>query len=154
MGNPSTIWGQLSTPLSAFGSLPYVTSDGITITTDVQHFYYIDGTWTSLAGSQVPYQLSVWNGLAVKYTDTTSAPANAVTINTTAGRLKIPAASSSVVVTCSACFATSIIHLQLETADATLTRVIPVPAAGSFSISGNAAATAATTVTFEITNVF
>lgn len=49
MGNPSTIWSQLSLPLSAAGSVPYVDSDGITIVTKVSYFWF----------NPLSYQLSV-----------------------------------------------------------------------------------------------
>ena len=154
MANPSTIWAQLSIPNSAVGSIPYVATDGVTIVTDVLHFNYVDGTVSVLVGSQLAYQLTLTNGLRVSYGDTTAVPAAAVTINKSAGRVKIPIGVASVVVTNSNCFLTSIIHLQLEYADATLTRVVVIPAAGSFTITGNANATVATQVSFIITNVY
>lgn len=154
MTNPSTIWAQLSIPNPPAGSCPYVTVDGITISTDVMHYSYIDNQWGTLTGSQLWYQLTVFNGVRVSYADTTSTPATNITINKSAGRFKIPLGSSAVTVNCSNCFATSIVHVQLESADTTLTRLVSIPAAGSFIVSGNANSTAAVTVSFTITNVF
>ena len=133
--NPSTIWSQLSTPTSPAGAIPFIASDNVTPIIDVLNFFY-DATL-----------------LKVGYTDSTAVP-GAATINKPAGRVKLSAGQTSLVVTNSLVAATSIIKLQLETADATLIRVIPVPAAGSFTITGNAAATAAVTITFEVLTVY
>lgn len=141
--NPSTIWSQLSTPTSPAGAIPFIASDNVTPIIDVLNFFY-DATLL---------QLKVAGGLKVGYTDSTAVP-GAATINKPAGRVKLSAGQTSLVVTNSLVAATSIIKLQLETADATLIRVIPVPAAGSFTITGNAAATAAVTITFEVLTVY
>lgn len=152
MTNPSTVWTQLSMPNPPQASIPFVTTDGATIVTDVLNFFYSQGL-SALSGSICNYQLTVYGGVRKAYTDTTATP-GAVTINKSAGRVKLAAGQTSLVVTSSYAFASSIIKLQLETADATLTRVIPVPAAGSFTITGNAACTAAVNITFVIENVF
>lgn len=152
MTNPSTVWTQLSMPNPPQASIPFVTTDGATIVTDVLNFFYSQGL-SALIGSQAAYQLTVAGGLRIGYSDTTGTP-GAVTINKPAGRVKLAAGQTNLVVTSSYAFATSIIKLQIETADATYTRCIPVPAAGSFSINGNAAATGAVTITFTIQNVF
>lgn len=152
MTNPSTVWAQLALPNPPAGSLPFVSSDGATIVTDVLNLMYSGGL-SSYAGSQAPLQLTVFGGVRVGYSDTTAVPGAAV-INKPAGRVKIAAGQTTLVVTSSYAFATSIIRLIIETADATLTRCIPVPAAGSFTITGNAAATAAVTISFTIENVF
>lgn len=153
MPNPSTVWAQLSVPNSPIGSIPFVDTDGQSIISDVSNLSYSAGNLSSYATGVLPYQLKITNGLRVAYSDLTAAPSVTVTINKAAGRIKIPAGQTTVTVTSNCCFATSIVHLQLESADATLTRVIAVPAAGSFTITGNAACTAATTVNFIITNV-
>lgn len=153
MANPSTIWTQLAIPNPASGSLPFVDTDNASIITDVLNFYYTSSKVTPLTGSQLAFQLSVLNGVRQAYTDTSAVP-GAATINKSAGRVAIAAGQSSVVVTSANCFATSIVMLQLETNDATLNRVIAVPAAGSFTITGNANATGNTKVSYTITNVF
>lgn len=156
MSNPSTVWAQLSLPLSPVGSLPFVGLDGVTITTDVGNFKYTYtgdvaiGTGTFLAG-----QLSVQYGLRVNFADTTAVPGNAV-INNVAGRVKFAAAASVIVVTCSKCFANSIIRARIEGAfDATAQRVqVTAQAAGSFTLALNAAATLSVVVSFDILNVY
>lgn len=152
MTNPSTVWAQLAMPNPPAGSLPFVSSDGATIITDVLNLFYSGGL-SLLTGSMAANQLTVAGGVRIGYTDTTATP-GAVTINKPAGRVKMAAGQTTLVVTSSYAFASSIIHINIETADATFTRCIPVPAAGSFSITGNAAATAAVNISYEIRNVY
>lgn len=82
-------------------------------------------------------------------TDNSGAPGN-TTINTQRGRCAIAAAASAVTVTSSACAATTDVHCQVITNDATLKSVSVVPGAGSFVITGNAAATGNTTICFNL----
>lgn len=155
MSNPSTVWTQLSSPNSAVGSLPFVYTDGTTIMTDVANFSYSQLNDTGIGtGSQLAYQLKVLNGLRVSYQDTTATP-GAATINKIAGRFKIAAGATSVVITNNCCFATSIVHAEIEGAfDTTAKKVQITPAAGSFTATLDAACTAAVVVNFTITNVF
>lgn len=79
----------------------------------------------------------------------------AATLNSATGKSAIAAAASSVVITNNLCTTNSIVQawVQQSTADATLTQVIRTSAAaGSFTIYGNANATAATVVAWEIIN--
>lgn len=156
MSNPSTVWAQLSLPLSPVGSLPFVTLDGVTILTDVANFKYTyTGDPAIGTGSLLAGQLRAQNGIQVNYTDATPVPGNA-TINNVAGRVRFAAGATAVVVTNSKCFASSIILPHIEGAfDATATRVqVTAQAAGSFTLTLNAAATAAVTVSFVIVNVY
>lgn len=148
----STIWAQLASPSSPVGSVPFVFTDGVTIVTDVVYLAY-QQSGAAYAGSVMPYQLSVYGGHRVAYSDTTAGTGN-VTINKTAGRVRFAAAASSIVVTSNYCFATSVINVQDEAGDATATRFKVVPSAGSFTITANAAFTVAGNVTFTITNVY
>lgn len=77
------------------------------------------------------------------YSDTSGTPGNA-TIDLGAGRCAFAAAGTAVVVTNSLCTATSIVMVTLRTVDATLKYVTATTAAGSFTVTGNAAATATT----------
>lgn len=82
--------------------------------------------------------------------DSTGTP-GAATCNTYAGRAAIAAAAASVVITDSLVTATSSVFAQLATADGTcfvVRRV--VPAAGSFTITVDAACTAAANVAWEV----
>lgn len=90
--------------------------------------------------------------LAVTRTDSSGTPGN-VTNNSALGRAAFAAAGTSVVVTNSTVTATSDVFVNLITTDATLTscRVTAI-AAGSFTVTGNAAATAAATFSFLVVN--
>lgn len=90
--------------------------------------------------------------LALASNDASGTPGN-TTINQPKGRVAIAAGASSVVVTNSLCLATSTVLaiINQATADATLTQIVRVvPAAGSFTIYGNANATANTVVDFVL----
>lgn len=85
-------------------------------------------------------------------TDSSGTP-GAATINKPSGQVSIAAGASSVVVTNSLVSATSIVQPVLQFADATLTFIKTcVPGAGSFTITGNANATANTKVGFTVFN--
>lgn len=84
-------------------------------------------------------------------TDSSGTPGNA-TINTPRGRAAFAAAGSSVVITNSLVTATSTVLVQLGGADATLTTVRVTAAAGSFTVTGNAAATGTTPFDFLVIN--
>lgn len=90
--------------------------------------------------------------LAMTRTDSSGTPGN-VTNNSALGRAAFAAAGTSVVVTNSTVTATSEVFVNLITTDATLTscRVTAI-AAGSFTVTGNAAATAAATFSFLVVN--
>jgi hypothetical protein len=155
MANPSTVWTQLSIPNPPAGSVPYVDVDNATIKTDVLNFRFIDENKTPTPGTtEAPGQLIVDGGIAVCYTDATAIP-GAVVMNKVAGRVVIPAGQSSLIVSGNSyAFPSSIVQLQLETIDATLIRVTPTRGNGTFTITGNANATGAVTVSFLITNTF
>lgn len=90
-----------------------------------------------------------WAALSLDYA--LSAAAGAVIINKPAGQAKIALGAASVVVTNSLVTANSIVLAQLATADATLTFIKSVVcAAGSFTVTGNANATADTKVSFIV----
>ncbi len=85
-------------------------------------------------------------------TDASGTPGNA-TINKASGKVAIAIGASTVTVTNSLVTAASIVTATLQTADATLTFIKSVvPGAGSFVITGNANATAATKVAFTVQN--
>lgn len=154
MSNPSTVWSQLALPNPANGAMPFVASDAASIIIDVVNFFYSAGL-TTFSSSICTAQLTVAGGVRQSYSDTTAVP-GAATINKPAGRVKLAAGQTSLVVTSSYAFLTSIINAQVEGAafDATATRMQITPANGSFTITFNAAATAAVTISFDILNVF
>lgn len=104
------------------------------------------GATTRRAGS--------FTAFAVTKTDLSGTPGNVTNANFN-GRCAIAAAASSVVVTNTNCTAntTIIAIISQATADATLTQIVRVaPAAGSFTIYGNAAATANTVIDYLMIN--
>lgn len=150
MSNPSTIWAQLSLPLSAVGSIPFVAPDGVTINTDVASFTY----------DSINDRLYLGNQLTKRYSANLTAAANTVTLNTPTGRVAVPATRSSMVVANSCITATSMVIAVLETADATATqilRVVPGLTVGTggvpgFAVTFNAACTAITTFSYMVIN--
>lgn len=89
-------------------------------------------------------------------TASSAAPTSgAITNNGTRGKAAVAIGASSVVVTCPACDANSIVLAVVSqaAADGTLLRVERVvPAAGSFTVYGTAAATAATVIAWAVFN--
>ncbi len=142
MANPSTVWAQLAIPNPANGSIPFVSSDGITIVTDVLHFSY-DGTSLNLA-----YKLKLgYSQIALG--------ATTVTCNSTTGRVSLPAGQSVLTVNNSQITANSMVFTQVESQDATATFVKSVavnPTLQTVTITMNAAATAAVNLAFLLVN--
>jgi hypothetical protein len=86
------------------------------------------------------------------FTDASGTPGNA-TINKASGKVAIAVGAAAVTVTNSLVTAASIVTATIQTADATLTFLKSVvPGAGTFTVTGNANATAATTVAFTVQN--
>lgn len=85
-------------------------------------------------------------------TITAGGTTGAQTINKTTGRVNFAAAAASLVVTNSLVTANSIVHCTVATNDTTMKSASCVPAAGSFTIRGNANPTAETAVAFTVTN--
>ena len=96
--------------------------------------------------------IDVYGRYNMAATDATGTP-GAVTVNKAAGQVAIAAGASSVVVTNSLVTTASIVLVVLQRVDATLTQILSVvPGAGSFTIRGNANATATTTMGFVVHN--
>lgn len=91
------------------------------------------------------------SNLQATYIDSSGTPGN-ITNNSPRGRAAFAAAGTSVVVTSSLVTATSSVLVQLGGTDTTLTFVRVTPAAGSFTVTGNAAATAITPFDFFVIN--
>ena len=123
-------------------------------------------TITALSGTSITFAdaIPAGSGLAIVYSppvfaeltltgngaDSTASPGNA-TQNVSSGRVAIAAGANSVTVTCSKCTATSRVYPVLQTIDGTLTAILAcVPSSGSFTIYGNANATGAVNVGWEI----
>jgi hypothetical protein len=89
--------------------------------------------------------------LASALTDGSGTPGN-VTQNVAHGRAAFPAAAASVVVTNSLVAANSSVFVQLGGTDATLTCVRVTTAAGSFTVTGDAAATGIVPFSYLVLN--
>lgn len=91
-----------------------------------------------------------WKQIFIDYTNT--ATVGAVTINKAAGRVNIAAAGTSVVVTNSLVTAATKVFAVISQNDGTAVLKNVVPAAGSFTITLNAATTAQVSIDFFIVN--
>lgn len=89
--------------------------------------------------------------LTVISTDSSGTPGNA-TNNNLSGRAAFAAAASTCVITNSKVTAASKVFVQIITNDATLKSCVALPAAGSFTVTGNAAATGTTVFDFLVVN--
>lgn len=114
--------------------------------------YGVGGTSLAATGARPLFINVGTSGLAFDRTNTAGGTTGAQTINKSAGSVNFAAAASSLVVTNSLVTATSNIIATVQTNDGTLKTVLAVPAAGSFTLFGNAAATAETRVAFLVTN--
>jgi len=104
------------------------------------------GATTPSTGS---FTSSRFTSLLSVLTDSSGTPGN-VTNNAAHGRAAFAAAGSTVVVTSSLVAATSSVFVSLGSADATLTSVRVTTAGGSFTVTGNAAATGTTLFDFFV----
>jgi hypothetical protein len=84
--------------------------------------------------------------LSLDSTDSSGIP-GAATVNKPRGQAKVAVGEATLVITNSLVTAASVVFAVLQQVDATFTEILSVvPGAGSFTITGNAAATAATKV--------
>ena len=112
----------------------------------------VDG-WTVASTQVIPPEGFLVTALVSDaiFTDRSGAPGS-VTANTLRGRVAIAAAANSAVVTNSLVTANSLVIPVVESADATLVAARCAPAAGSFTVLGNAAATATCNIGFVVIN--
>lgn len=142
MGNPSTIWAQLSMPNPPSGSVPFVLSDGVTIGTDVLNFSYNNST----------LDLTVTNGVVPDSFPNTGL-ASPVTVNHLIGTVTIAIGTSATVVNCALLRAGAKVFLQRRTTDTTAVQLATTNVGvGTFTITSNANATAAFNVDFWVIN--
>jgi hypothetical protein len=93
-----------------------------------------------------------FTGLSLTRTDISGTPGNG-TVNTPRGSCAIAIGAAAVTISSSIVTANSTILCSLQFADATLTQLLRVvPGASTFTITGNAVATAATRVDFVVIN--
>lgn len=103
-------------------------------------------------GNDLTTTVTTGGKISFDATMTAGGTTGAQTINKVSGSVNFAAAAASLVVTNSRVSATSIVHCPVMTDDATLKSVVCVPAAGSFTMFANAAATGETKVGFVVHN--
>jgi hypothetical protein len=112
----------------------------------------VQGSMQNVEIGSVTRRNAGFTAVYVNIVDSSGTPGN-VTNNGGKGRVAIAAGQSSIVVTNSVTNASASVYAVINqaTADATLTHIVrTVPAAGSFTIYGNAAATANVVVDFIV----
>ena len=140
-----------------------ITASLTSTTFKIPSLFQIGGTDTGI-GRNAARKVEINNGTAgtfgdlivrqhfVDQTITTGGTTGAQTINKAAGTVNFAAGASSLVVTNSLCTTSSTVYCSVRTADATASIKSVVPAAGSFTITLGAAATAETSVGFLVIN--
>lgn len=120
---------------------------GLNATLTNAYALWVDAGTTRLDGTVL------FNGAITADTTDSSGTPGAATINKPSGKVAIPIGESSVVVTNSLVTAASTVLAVLQFVDATATQILSVvPGSGSFTITANANATAATKVAFLVVN--
>jgi hypothetical protein len=110
------------------------------------------GSNSCVIGSSAVTKCQLYGDIILDKTVTASGTTGAQTINKTVGSVNFAAAASSLVVTNSRVTTASVIVATVATDDATMKSVVAVSAAGSFTLTANAAATAETRVNFIVIN--
>lgn len=110
--------------------------------------------FTQTGGAVVAERLRLTGagGITVNSTQTAGGTTGAQTINKPSGSVNFAAAATTLVVTNSLATTSSNIFVQVEGTDTTFTSARITKAAGSFTITANAAATAETRVSFWVIN--
>lgn len=108
--------------------------------------------WVDAGTTRLDGTVLLNGAITADTTDSSGTPGNA-TINKASGKVAIAIGASSVTVTNSLVTTASTVIATLQFVDATLTQILSVvPGSGSFVITGNANATAATKVAFVVIN--
>jgi hypothetical protein len=110
------------------------------------------GSNSCVIGSSAVTKCQLYGDIILDKTVTAAGTTGAQTINKTVGSVNFAAAASSLAVTNSRVTTASVIVATVATDDATMKSVVAVSAAGSFTLTANAAATAETRVNFIVIN--
>ena len=110
------------------------------------------GSNSCVLGSSAVTKCQIFGDIILDKTVTAGGTTGAQTINKTVGSVNFAAGATSLVVTNNRVTTASIIVATVATADATMKSVVAVAAAGSFTLTANAAATAETRVNFIVIN--
>lgn len=104
------------------------------------------GAATPITALRLASNLAMRQGIS----DASGTPGNVTQNSTGRGRAAFAAGAQTVTVTNNLVAATSSVFVQLGGSDATLTSVRVTPGAGSFTVTGNAAATGATPFDYHV----
>lgn len=110
------------------------------------------GSNSCVLGSSAVTKCQIFGDIILDKTVTAGGTTGAQTINKTVGSVNFAAGATSLVVTNSRVTTSSIIVATVAAADATMKSVVAVAAAGSFTLTANAAATAETRVNWAVLN--
>jgi hypothetical protein len=98
------------------------------------------------------YRIPALDANWLAFQDASGTPGSA-TVNADRGRCAFASGQSTLTITNNVVTANSVVMVRLETMDATLTQILLVtPTAGSFTLTGNAAATGNPIVRFFVVN--
>lgn len=143
----AAVWLGQATPSSTNYALFSGVGSGTTINAPGGEAVHFRNGSTVLMGS-----LGASGRLDLYGTDSTGTPGNA-TINKGTGKSSIALGAASVTITNSLCTAASRVMITPHARDATCVELIAVPGAGSFVVSGAAAATADLPFSWEVSNI-
>jgi hypothetical protein len=135
-----------------FGALTKASADGVTAENVFGYNATGIGSNTTCIGASSNTKTQIYGDIILDKTVTATGTTGAQTINKTVGSVNFAAAASSLVVTNSRVTTASVIVATVATDDATMKSVVAVSAAGSFTLTANAAATAETRVNFIVIN--
>lgn len=144
--SPTGAWAGKATQLAYFDQLwRFVvpqTGMRVWVMDEALHYRFNGSAWV----------VSAFGRMALDATNTATGATGAQTIHKPSGTVNFAAAATTLVVTNSFCTTTSIVLASIRTNDTTAIIKNVIPAAGSFTIRLNAAATAETSVGFLVIN--
>jgi hypothetical protein len=144
----------LTTPSNGtyIGQLTKASADGVTAENVFGYNAIGIGSNTTCIGASSNTKTQIYGDIILDKTVTAAGTTGAQTINKTCGSVNFAAGATSLVVTDNRVTTASVIVATVATNDTTMKTVLVVAAAGSFTITANAAATAETRVNFIVIN--
>ena len=144
----------LTTPTNCvfLGSSTKASADGVTAENVFGYNAIGIGSNTTCIGASSNTKTQIYGDIILDKTVTAAGTTGAQTINKTCGSVNFAAGATSLVVTDNRVTTASVIVATVATNDTTMKTVLVVAAAGSFTITANAAATAETRVNFIVIN--
>jgi len=145
---------ELTTPNNCtfIGTGTKASADGVTAENAFGYNAIGIGSNTTCIGASSNTKTQIYGDIILDKTVTAAGTTGAQTINKTCGSVNFAAGATSLVVTDNRVTTASVIVATVATNDTTMKTVLVVAAAGSFTITANAAATAETRVNFIVIN--